>query len=75
MNANEGNASGCSGDIKNFRKNGKLEQVVAICNSCTPNALGDPTVTLKDLSSTIHHEFLTKGGYGNTITVGAALIH
>lgn len=38
VNANGGNMSGCLGDIKNFRKNGKLEHVVAICKSCTPNA-------------------------------------
>ncbi|GJZ54082.1 ribonuclease H-like domain-containing protein [Tanacetum coccineum] len=38
------------GDIKNFYKNGKLDQVVAIVKSCTPNVIGDLTVTLKDLS-------------------------
>ncbi|PWA55666.1 RNA recognition motif domain, Nucleotide-binding alpha-beta plait domain protein [Artemisia annua] len=32
------------GDIKNFLKNWKLDQVVAIIKSCTPNALGDLTV-------------------------------
>nr|GEU60283.1 hypothetical protein [Tanacetum cinerariifolium] len=40
----------CLGDIKNYLKNRKLEQVVAIIKSCTPNSLGDLTVTLKDLS-------------------------
>ncbi|PWA39175.1 hypothetical protein CTI12_AA575140 [Artemisia annua] len=78
MNANGENVSGCLGDIKNFRKNEKLEQVVAKCKSCTPNALGDLKVTLKYLSGTIsrriHHKFLTVGGYGKDITVGDALI-
>nr|GFA58987.1 hypothetical protein [Tanacetum cinerariifolium] len=41
------------GDIENYLKNGKLEQVVVIIKSCTLNALGDLTMTLKDLSSTI----------------------
>nr|GEU64242.1 hypothetical protein [Tanacetum cinerariifolium] len=41
------------GDIENYLKNGKLKQVVEIINSCTPNLLGDLTVTLKDLSCTI----------------------
>ncbi|GJX81894.1 hypothetical protein Tco_0331375 [Tanacetum coccineum] len=41
------------GDVKKFLKNGKLEKVVAVIKSCTPNALGDLTVTLKDLSGTI----------------------
>nr|GEY11937.1 hypothetical protein [Tanacetum cinerariifolium] len=40
---------GPAGDIKNFLKNRKLEQVVAIIQSCTSNALGDLTVTMKDL--------------------------
>ncbi|GJR16034.1 reverse transcriptase zinc-binding domain-containing protein [Tanacetum coccineum] len=48
-NAYEGIVSGCLGDIKNYLKNGKLDQVVAIIKSCTPNALEDLTVTLKDL--------------------------
>ncbi|GJZ60591.1 reverse transcriptase zinc-binding domain-containing protein [Tanacetum coccineum] len=37
-------------DIKNYLKNGKLEQVIAIIKSCTPNALGDLSITLKNLS-------------------------
>ncbi|GJZ63705.1 ribonuclease H-like domain-containing protein [Tanacetum coccineum] len=48
--ANGGIVSGCLGDIKTFLKNGKLEQVVAIIKSCSPNALGDLKVTIKDLS-------------------------
>ncbi|GJY49166.1 reverse transcriptase domain-containing protein [Tanacetum coccineum] len=51
VNANGGGImNGCLGDIENYLKNGKLEQVVAIIKSCTLNALGDLTVTLKDLS-------------------------
>ena len=65
--------SGCLGYIKNFLKNGKLHQVVATCKSCTPNVLGDLTVTLKELSGiifgTIHHKVLTEGGYRKAITV------
>ncbi|GJX33453.1 hypothetical protein Tco_0243308, partial [Tanacetum coccineum] len=38
------------GDIKNLLKNGKLDQVVAVVKSYTPNVLGDLTMTLKDLS-------------------------
>ncbi|PWA37041.1 hypothetical protein CTI12_AA594340 [Artemisia annua] len=45
-----GNVSWFLGDIKHFIKNGKRDQGVAICKSCTPNALGDLIVTLKDLS-------------------------
>ncbi|GJX45640.1 hypothetical protein Tco_0262316 [Tanacetum coccineum] len=60
------------GDIKNFFKNEKLEQVVAIIKSCTSNALSDLTVvtppdeawteyvsggvTLLNISSTKHKE-------------------
>ncbi|GKA56225.1 reverse transcriptase zinc-binding domain-containing protein [Tanacetum coccineum] len=50
VNANSGIVSGCLRDIKNFLKNGKLEQVIAIIKSCTLNALGDLIVTVKDLS-------------------------
>ncbi|GJX51211.1 hypothetical protein Tco_0278056 [Tanacetum coccineum] len=41
--------NGCLGDTKDYLKYGKLEQVVAIIKSCDPNALGDLTVTLKDI--------------------------
>nr|GEV76128.1 hypothetical protein [Tanacetum cinerariifolium] len=65
------------GDIKNFIKNGKLKQVVAIIKSCTPNALGDLTMTIKDISGTIlgeiHHIVINEGGYGKKITAGSAL--
>ncbi|GKB61389.1 zf-CCHC domain-containing protein [Tanacetum coccineum] len=78
VNANGGTMSGCLGDIKNFLKNGKLDKVVAIVKSCSPNMIGDLTVTMKDLSGiipeTIHHKVIGEGGYGNDITVGAVLI-
>ncbi|GJT87350.1 hypothetical protein Tco_1069067 [Tanacetum coccineum] len=45
VNANGGTITGCLGDIKNFLKNGKLKQVVAIVKSCSPNVFGDLTVT------------------------------
>nr|GFA01443.1 hypothetical protein [Tanacetum cinerariifolium] len=68
----------CLGDIENYIKNGKLEQVVAIIKSCTPNALCNLTVTLKDVSGairdTIHHKVINDKGYRKDITVGNALI-
>ncbi|GKB68072.1 EEIG1/EHBP1 N-terminal domain-containing protein [Tanacetum coccineum] len=73
-----GIVNGCWGDIKNYLKNGKLEQVVAIIKSCTMNFLGDLTMTLKDLSGiifgTIHYKVVNEGGYGKYITLGASLI-
>nr|GEZ37679.1 hypothetical protein [Tanacetum cinerariifolium] len=78
LNVERGMAAGCLGDMKNFFKNGKLEKVVAVIKSCTPNALGELTVTLKDpsgtLSGTVHHKVLTKGGYEKSITVEVVLI-
>ncbi|GJY36569.1 zf-CCHC domain-containing protein [Tanacetum coccineum] len=78
MIANGGSVTGCLGDIEKFLKNGKLDQVVAIVKSCSPNVLGDLTVTMKYLSGTIpgtvHHKVIGEGGYGKDITVGAALI-
>ncbi|GJQ89724.1 hypothetical protein Tco_0000863 [Tanacetum coccineum] len=65
VNVDEGIVSGCLGNIKNFLKNGKLDWVVTIIKSCTPNALGDLTITLKDLLGTlsgiIHYKVLAKG--------------
>nr|GEW47599.1 hypothetical protein [Tanacetum cinerariifolium] len=73
-----GTVTGCLGDVNNFLKNGKLEQVVGIAKSCSPNMLGDLNVTTKDLSGTIpgtiHHKVIGKSGYGKDITVGAAMI-
>ena len=60
-----GAVNGYLGNIKNFIKNGKVEQVVAVIKTCTPNVLGDLTVTLKDLSGdisgTIHHKIINDG--------------
>ncbi|GKB46599.1 hypothetical protein Tco_0897352, partial [Tanacetum coccineum] len=70
--------TGCSRDVKKFLKNGKFEKVVAILKSCTLNALGDLTVTLKDLSgiisNTIHYKLLTEERFAKAITIGASLI-
>ncbi|GKD14890.1 putative reverse transcriptase domain-containing protein, partial [Tanacetum coccineum] len=70
--------TGCFGDVNKCIKNEKLEKVVAVIKSCTPNALGDLTVTLKDLSSTIsgtiHYKVLTEERFDKAITIGAALI-
>ncbi|GJU19706.1 zf-CCHC domain-containing protein [Tanacetum coccineum] len=78
VNANGGIVKGCLGDIKNFLKNRKVDQVVEIVKSCSPNAIGDLTVTMKDLSGTIpetiHYKVIGDGSYGKDITVGAALI-
>ncbi|GKB14034.1 transposase, MuDR, MULE transposase domain protein [Tanacetum coccineum] len=78
VNAFGGTVTGCLGDIDNFLKKEKLEQVVAIVKSCSPNMLGDLNVTLKDLSGTIpgtiHYKVLDVGSYENDITVGAAMI-
>nr|GEV37429.1 hypothetical protein [Tanacetum cinerariifolium] len=58
--------------------NKKLDQVVAIVKSCSPNYLGDLNVTMKDLSGTVrgtvHYKVLDVRSYGNDITVGAAMI-
>ena len=79
VNANCGVVYGCLGDIKSFINNGKVDQVVAVIKSCTLNAVGGLTVTLKDLSGSmpgaIHHKIINEeGGYGKDIHVGAAMI-
>ncbi|GJQ96244.1 transposase, MuDR, MULE transposase domain protein [Tanacetum coccineum] len=78
VNVDRGIMTSCFGDVKKFLKNGKLEKVVAVIKSCTPNALEDLTVTLKDLSGTIsgtiHYKVLTEEMFSKAITVGAALI-
>ncbi|GJU74612.1 hypothetical protein Tco_1266017 [Tanacetum coccineum] len=53
VNAFGGTVTGCLGDIDNFLKKEKLEQVVAIVKSCSPNALGDLNVTLKIYRGTV----------------------
>ncbi|GKB95484.1 hypothetical protein Tco_0981621 [Tanacetum coccineum] len=78
VNANGGIVHGCLGDIKKFLNNEKLGQLFSIVKSCSPNVIGDLTVTMKDLSctkpKTIHHKVIGEGGYGKDITVGVALI-
>ncbi|GJX37799.1 hypothetical protein Tco_0251102 [Tanacetum coccineum] len=78
VNVDRGIVTDCFGDVKKFLKNGKLEKVVVVSKSCTPNALGALTVTLKDLSGiisgTIHYKVLTDERFSNAIIVGAALI-
>ncbi|GJW90339.1 retrotransposon protein, putative, ty1-copia subclass [Tanacetum coccineum] len=78
VNVDGGIVTGCFGDVKKILKNGKLEKVVAVIKSCTPNALSDLTVTLKDLSGgisdTIHYKVLTEERFAKSILVGSALI-
>ncbi|GJZ56603.1 GPCR kinase [Tanacetum coccineum] len=77
-NAFCGTVTGCLGDVDNFLKKEKLEQVVVIVKSCSPNMLGDLNVTLKDLSGTIpetiHRKVIGDGDYKNDISIGAAMI-
>nr|GEV37726.1 hypothetical protein [Tanacetum cinerariifolium] len=72
-------ASGCLGNMKNYCKNGKLEMVVGVIISCTPNALRDLKVTLKDpsgiMGGTIHYKvFKDEEGYARSVNVRAVLI-
>nr|GEV03283.1 hypothetical protein [Tanacetum cinerariifolium] len=73
VNAFGGTVIGYLGDIDNFLKKRKLEQVVAIVKSCSSNALGDINVTLKDISGTvpgtIHYKVLDVGSYEKDITI------
>ncbi|GKF76572.1 GPCR kinase [Tanacetum coccineum] len=67
------------GDDEDFKRGrGKFEQVVAIVKSCSPNAIDDLTVTMKDLSDTIpetiYHKVIGDRGYGKYIIVRAAMI-
>ncbi|GJR89691.1 hypothetical protein Tco_0213702 [Tanacetum coccineum] len=78
VNVDGGIMTGCFGDVKKFLKNGKLEKVIAVIKSCTPNVVGDLIVTLKDLSGTIsgtiHYKVLIEEMFAKAITLGAALI-
>ncbi|GJY86142.1 transposase, MuDR, MULE transposase domain protein [Tanacetum coccineum] len=78
VNANGGIVSGCLGDIYKYLNNGKLDLVVAIVKSCSPNVIGDLTITMKHPSSkiprTIHYKVLDEGTYGKDITIGASMI-
>ncbi|GJW70030.1 reverse transcriptase domain-containing protein [Tanacetum coccineum] len=72
--------SGCLGDMKKYCINGELELVVGVVMSCTPNALGDMTVTLKDptgiMGGTIHYKVFKNedDGYAKSIKVESVLI-
>ncbi|GJS09929.1 hypothetical protein Tco_0366725 [Tanacetum coccineum] len=78
VNVDGGIVTSYFGDVNKFLKNGKLEKVIAAIKSCTPNALGDLTVTLKDffgtISGTIHYKMLTEERFAKAITIGVALI-
>ena len=73
---NGGIVYGCLGNIDKFMKKGKLEQVIAIVMSVSPNAIGDLTVTLKDptgsVSGAIHHKVINDEGVmeGNILPRG-----
>nr|GEU96366.1 hypothetical protein [Tanacetum cinerariifolium] len=72
--------SGCLGDMKKHCIKGKLKLVVGVVKSCTPNSLGDMTVTLKDLTGTmggtIHYKVFQNedDGYAKSIKVESVLI-
>nr|GEY26121.1 hypothetical protein [Tanacetum cinerariifolium] len=71
---------GCLGDMKKHCIKGKLELVVGVVKSCTPNSLGGMTVTLKDptgtMKGTIHYKVFQNeyDGYAKSIKVGYVLI-
>ncbi|GJY25196.1 hypothetical protein Tco_0399922 [Tanacetum coccineum] len=74
VNAFGGTVTGCLGDIDNFLKMRKLEQVVVIVKSCSSNALGDLNVILKDLSvftpkPSKHYLNITVGAAKDTVSL------
>nr|GEV21237.1 leucine-rich repeat protein [Tanacetum cinerariifolium] len=78
FNVDGGIVTGCFGDVKKFLKNRKLEKVFTVIKSCTPNALADLTVTVKDLSltiyDTIHYKVLTERELPLSPTTGIFLV-
>ncbi|PWA56356.1 hypothetical protein CTI12_AA419800 [Artemisia annua] len=77
------NGNGCMmvgvfADIEKFLNKGKVEKVVGLITSCTPNVLGDLTVTLKDvsglISGTIHHKVVADEILKMALTVGSVLV-
>nr|GEU36651.1 hypothetical protein [Tanacetum cinerariifolium] len=78
VNVDGGIVTHCFRDVKKFLKNRKLEQIVVVIKSYTPNALGDLTITLKDLSgtisSTIHYKVLTEERFAKVFTIGSTFI-
>nr|GEW01500.1 hypothetical protein [Tanacetum cinerariifolium] len=73
-------ASGCLGNVEKYCKNGKLELVVVVVKSCTPNSLRDMSVTLKDptgiVGGTIHYKVFQNevDGYTKSIISRSVLI-
>nr|GEV55666.1 hypothetical protein [Tanacetum cinerariifolium] len=69
--------SGCLDDMKKHCIKGKLELVVGVFKSYTPNSLGDIIVTLKDptvtMGCTIHYKVFQNenDGYAKSIKVGS----
>ncbi|GJU71396.1 hypothetical protein Tco_1262801 [Tanacetum coccineum] len=61
---------GPAGDIENFLKNGKLDQVIAIVKSCSPNMIGDSDYE-RYLRYNTWNKVVDEGGYRKDITVGA----
>ncbi|PWA77256.1 hypothetical protein CTI12_AA226900 [Artemisia annua] len=78
MKSDGGIMIGYFADVNKFLKKGKLEKVIWIIKSCTPNVLGDLTVTLKDvsglISGTMHHKVVNDERFENKMVVGAVLI-
>ena len=78
MKHDEGIMIGYFADVKKFLNKGKLEKVIGIIKSCTPNVLGDLTVTLRDMSGlmsgTIHHKVFNDKRFEKKMVVGSVLI-
>ncbi|CAH2036132.1 unnamed protein product [Thlaspi arvense] len=78
--SNGGNAIGTPvSEIKSGSRSWcKVDQVVAIVKTCTPNGLGDVMVTLKDPTGTIdasvHRKVISESEFGRDIRVGAVVI-
>ncbi|XP_057767403.1 uncharacterized protein LOC130987761 [Salvia miltiorrhiza] len=64
--------------IKKCFNGDKVDQVVAVVKSCTPNGLGGLLVSLKDptgtIGASIHHKVLSQTEFGKELTTGAVLI-
>ncbi|CAA7048181.1 unnamed protein product [Microthlaspi erraticum] len=74
-----GNAIGTPvSEIKSRCGWGKIDQVVAVVKTCTPNGLGDVMVTLKDPTGTIdasvHRKVISESEFGRDIRVNAVVI-
>ncbi|GAA0167206.1 hypothetical protein LIER_22190 [Lithospermum erythrorhizon] len=64
--------------IKNCLNVGKVDRVVAVINSCTPNGFGGLMVTLKDptgmVDASIHHRVLSESEFGKNLLIGSVVI-